>query len=182
MRRILTQELRTVKFIHQNIFSLNSSTHRALSILSNHTRILFTQNHFQSHTLATPKMKCTIVISAFMATLLSSGVLAAPATVPTGVVDSGRSGYNGVEVTARDDGTGVETDGRSGYNSVEIAGRDDGTGAETDGRSGYNSVEIAGRDDGTDAETDGRSGYNAIEVTARDDGTGVETDGRSGYN
>lgn len=50
-----------------------------------------------------------------MAALLSNGALAAPISVSTGVVDAGRSGHNGVEVTARDDGD-VETDGRSGYN------------------------------------------------------------------
>ncbi|KUI57989.1 hypothetical protein VP1G_05313 [Cytospora mali] len=114
-------------------------------------------------------MKSTFFISAFMATLLSSGVLAAPAPVQTGGVDLGRSGYNGVEVTARDD---EAQSGRSGYNSVEVKARNDGT----DGRSGYNSIEVTARDDGTD----GRSGYNSVE--ARADGTSVETDGRSGYN
>lgn len=70
-----------------------------------------------------------------MVTIFSSHVLAAPAPVPDDVADSGRSGYNSVEVTAR---AGAGTDGRSGYNSVEVTARDDATGSGADGRSGYN--------------------------------------------
>ncbi|KAG6360508.1 hypothetical protein INS49_011570 [Diaporthe citri] len=124
-------------------------------------------------------MKSAIIL-AFVATLLPRGAVSAPVPVSIAAVELGQSGYNHyVSAAARDE---LSTAGRSGYNSVEVTARDATTAAETDGRSGYNSIDVSTRAVSTGFETDGRSGYNSIEIAERDSTTNAETAGRSGYN